>query len=190
MTAEKPYTDLDREGLIRVLDHVSPSEAKVALTYVRILESREKYPKRLLDDSYRKSFKSFPSHKVEWYREAIDLIARALTVAPDQKLKKSEIESIAKLDGLFAKEYVSPEVQKLYENPKNWVYETADHHDIHRRYVGPSDLRILVQENSRFRREDLDSLLRGMEIGGDIKLERNNWQIFYSLTDKNNSLLT
>jgi hypothetical protein len=171
---ERPYTSLNKEALIRVLDHIPGDQVKLAIIYENVLTSRAQNPARLWEEKYKSHFKEdYPEHKVEWCLDVVDLIGRALVNAPEKELSEGEIEQIAEISGIFSKKYVNPDVKKLYDNSANWKTEKTYQDQIKRRYIGPGDLRRLVEDNSHFSREDLGSLIVTMEIAGNIK-EFNN----------------
>jgi hypothetical protein len=168
MTAiERPYGNLSKKDLVRILDHVPEEDVRFAMIYEKILKSRELNPGRLWERNYRPLLVNrFPQHKVEWCLDTVDLIGRALMFEPGRKLAGGEIEKLAEISGIFDKKYVDPEVRKLYDSSSNWIDEKSYQDQIHRRYVGPVDLRRLVEDDSHFDRDDLRNLIFTMETAG------------------------
>lgn len=162
---QQPYHDLDRDALLRVLDHIPEGMVKTALIFEKVSESRKESPKRLWEEEFRVFFSGkFPDHKVEMYLDAADLVGRALNFAPDSELYYKEVEQIVEHSGIFEREYVDPDVRKMYNDPSNWEAVAGYADEIRSRYVGPGYLKNLVENDSHFSDQDLRYLMASMQI--------------------------
>ncbi|HJY98902.1 MAG TPA: hypothetical protein VJ227_04260 [Patescibacteria group bacterium] len=173
-TGSQRYDRLSKEALIRVLQHVPESTIKGAMIYDEYLNSSEWRKGRLWTSKYREIFsqsiyyKDAPRHKIEWLLDAVDLVGRALETSFGPELTFSDIEATVEVAGFFEKQKIRPEDLTRYKNPKNWITETADHHEDHSVYVGPPDLERIVRVHSRFFKTDFRYVLVVMENQGDI----------------------
>jgi hypothetical protein len=172
---ERPYQDLDKESLVRILDHLPQDDIRLATIYVNVLESRAKDPARLWEEEYKKIFQvaekyiEFPPHKIEWFLEAVDLIGRTLTETPGKAMPWREMEKVFRISGFFDKRYVDPEIKKIYEKKSNWRYENGYQGQEWGTFIGDRDIQRLVEEDSKFSYEDMESLLGTMLRHGHIK---------------------
>lgn len=167
------YRNLNKEALLKILDRVPKKDIRYAMIYEKVIASKEKSPKRLFEKEFREFVGSdLPEHKKEWYLDAVDLIARSIKYSPEKKLTVLEIEEVAGLSGLFAKEYVDPQIKELYDAPVNWVEENIYEDDFYRRYIGPYNLQKAVTEDSKFSKDDFWIVIRKMVSKGFIEETR------------------